>query len=305
MATSRGNHPAPLGAPDSLPEQDGVSGPMSVSEPRTLEIPTWVPPLVAAVAHVNFAEARARPATMGPAEALRVSLFAEHATALRRVATDERMGVVWKEIRRRKRGAEKGKCPFVHGAIVDMLRRCPQYQGLQDYAQPSDEYDRAQDQAAAVLFLEATGHRLRDRHIDAGPRTRTRAAVNAEAETLFKLAARHDDDAAEYDRLGIFDSARTLRALATASRKQSELRRPSPNDPWIVNRASGRVGDDWERGLIIKVAQTCDTLFGKLLLATVATIANVVLDRSDITKGKVQGVLKEYTRLPRPGQTPH
>ncbi|WP_394761981.1 hypothetical protein [Phenylobacterium sp.] len=213
------------------------------------------------------------------------------------------MSEVWKEIRRRKRGAEQGDCPFVHPAKLNMLRCHPRYQGLAKYPQGSDECDRIQDQAAALLFLDATGHALWDRRSEFGPRTRTHAAVSAEAETFFKLAARHDDDAAEYDRLGNCEGALTLRALATASRNQGELRRPRSNSPWIVKRASDRVGDEWERGLIITLAQTCDILFEKLLPATVATIANVLLDRRDITKGKVQGVLKGYNRLPRLGKT--
>ena len=267
---------------------------MSTPESRRLEVPAWVPGLVTALAQTLYPEAVTRPTVLaGGREGPPIDTeFGKHAEALRRVTTDARMRAVWRELFKRQGGAERGDGPFVHLARLEMVRSCPQYQGLaESFPKLSDEYD-PQDQAAAVLFLVATGHSLWDRRFEFGPRTRTRASFNAEVEALFNLAARHDDDAAAYDRLGMYYEAQSLRGLATAARSQAELRRPKSNDPWVVERTSGRVGDDWDRGLIIEIAQTCESLFGERLLATVAAVANVVLDRADITKGKVQGVLK-------------
>lgn len=248
----------------------------------SLDTPTWVPELIAALAQTLYAEAVARPKEH----------FGEHATVLRRVATDARMRRAWSEIFKSEGGAIRGDGPYVHAARERGVRSFPQSQGLEEFPQRPEEHDRVQDQAAAVLFLVATGHALWDRRFGFGPRTRTRREASVDATTLSKLAARHDDDAAAYDRLGLFKEAQTIRALATSSRRKAEVGRPRSNDPWVVERQSDRLGNNWDRGLIIELAQACEILFGKRLLATVTTIANVVLDRSDITKGQVQGVLK-------------
>jgi hypothetical protein len=72
----------------------------------------------------------------------------------------------------------------------------------------------------------------------------------------------------------------------------AEARRPDLRDPFIVTRETNRIGNPWDHGLIIGIAQTCLILFGKQLLGTVATLSKVALNRGDITKGAVQGVVK-------------
>lgn len=256
--------------------------PVSMIRSKSIEIPTWVPRAVAPLAQDLYPDAVALP----------VEDFGAYASALLRVATDERMRGVWTEVYKREGGAGRGDAAYVHPARPERVRSDPYFSAVEHVSEQPNERDRVQDQAAGLLFLVATRHAVWDRRFEFGPRTRTRAAASVDATTLSKLAARHDDDAAAYDRLGMFQEAQTIRALAASSRHKAEMRWPRSNDPWVVERQSGRLGDDWDRGLIIELAQTCEILFGKRLLATVATIANVVLDRSDITKGQVQGVLK-------------
>jgi len=173
-----------------------------------------------------------------------------------------------------------------------MVRVCPQFSGVEHISRESDEHGRVQDQAAAVLFLVVTGNALWDRRYDVGPRTRTEAELNEEINALRQLADRTEGCAGEYERLGFWREAATLRHFVTDTRRQADLRRPDSRNPWIVKRLSRRAGDDWDRGLVIEITQTCGMLFGKKMLGTVSTLSNVALDRNDITKSTVQGMVK-------------
>jgi hypothetical protein len=203
------------------------------------------------------------------------------------------MREVWKEIGRRRGGVGRGG-QYVHPARPEGIRACPQFQAVEKISQQPDERDRVQEQAGAVLFLVVTGHCLWNRRSSFGPRTRTLVEANRETVALNELSASHEQDANKYDLLGNRQAARILRELAADSRNEAELRHAHPDDAWIVKRSSSRCGDDWDRGLIIEIAQTCCLLFRKLLLGTVATLSNVALDRKDLTKGAVQGVVKHF-----------
>jgi hypothetical protein len=70
------------------------------------------------------------------------------------------------------------------------------------------------------------------------------------------------------------------------------LLRDHPSDPYIVQRKSCRIGNDWVRGFLITVGGVCRTLFGSDMLRTVRILGNVAFDRDDLTIGKVRGVLR-------------
>jgi hypothetical protein len=200
------------------------------------------------------------------------------------------MHEVWTEIRRKSGGAGRAG-PYVHPAQPEMIRLHFGY--LEHMSQQPDERDRLQEQACAVLFLVVMSHFIwGDLRSNIGPRTQTQAEANQETVALHELAASHEDDANKHDRLGNWEAGQTLRKLAADSRSQADRRRPDRRNPLIVKRKSSRCGDDWDRGLIIQITQTCRALFGKSLLGTVATLSNVALDREDITRGAVQGVVK-------------
>jgi hypothetical protein len=198
------------------------------------------------------------------------------------------MREVWKEIGRRCGGAGR-RGPYVHPAR--QVRTHPRFQVVVNISKQPDARDRAQEQASALLFLDVAGILLHDRRINWGPRTWTQAEVKQEISELNELAKQHEYQAEAYDRLGFWRDARALRELAANCRKEAELRRPHPHDPWIVERRSNRCGNDWDRGAIIEIECACLRLFGKPLFGTVATLSNVVLGRDDITKGVVQGVV--------------
>ena len=58
------------------------------------------------------------------------------------------------------------------------------------------------------------------------------------------------------------------------------------DDPFIVARQSDRLGDEWQRGFIIDMADCCKALFGKKMLGVVATMANVAFVRTDLTEDR-------------------
>ena len=136
-----------------------------------------------------------------------------------------------------------------------MIRLCPHFQAVKDISPQADEYDRVQDQAAAVLFLVVTGNSLWDRRYDVGPRVRTLTEVNREVLMLNELAASHESNASKHEQLGDWHATRELRAIAAECRAQSGRRRPNLRNPWIVERKSSRWGDDWDRGLVPRVFQ--------------------------------------------------
>jgi hypothetical protein len=248
---------------------------MQVNGSVSLDIPDWVPAPIADLTRTHYPSV-----VLGPPHC-----FGAYAEGLRRVATDERMRKVWKELGRRQPDGS-----YVHPAR--QVRTHPRFQAVENILQQPDERDRAQEQATALLFLDATGILLHDRRFKFGPRTRTQAEVRQEVKILEKLAKQHEDQAEKYQSLGFWQEAHAQRGSAANCRKEAELRRPHPHDPWIVERRSNRCGNDWDRGAIIEIECACRRLFRKPLRGTVATLSNVVLDRGDITEGGVQGVVK-------------
>jgi hypothetical protein len=270
------------------------------NELAPLEICDWVPRPVASLAQTLYAEARLRP-----------GILDRYADAVHRLATDQRMRKVWREITRRKGGAARAG-DYDHPASERMVRGSPRFRSVEHLSKKLEDRDRLQEQAAALLFIEAACLFVWDQRLQVGPVVRTKREVNKQNDILRELATRYEADAARLESLGdwlaclprywIVQEAGTpqegqvfvpasvlLRALAAGALQQ--IRRTTPDDPWLVERRSNRVGDDWVRGLIISLGQTCEALFGRRLLGTIVTLANVALGRTDITKGEVQGVL--------------
>ena len=63
-------------------------------------------------------------------------------------------------------------------------------------------------------------------------------------------------------------------------------------DVLVVDRASNRFGDEWERGFIIHTAHIFEDLFGQKMQGLVAVLANVALGRTDITKSQINGMFR-------------
>jgi hypothetical protein len=194
---------------------------------------------------------------------------------------------VWTEIYKRKGGAGRGGA-FVHSARREVVEVLARLRGLR----PPEDNDQFQDTAAELLFVLTAANSLWDKTQQAGPRTRIEVGETTRATLLRGLAERHERDAEVYERLGAPTSATLMRTLATSDRQLALGDPPDQMDGWLVARRSNRLGSDWDRGFVIEAAQNCVDLFGTMMLGTVATLANTMLDRGDITKGMVQGVVR-------------
>ena len=267
----------------------------------SLEIRDWVRGPIASLAQTLYSQAMLQHQVLG-----------RYGAAVRRLATDPRMQTVWREIFLRKGGAARTGSAYVYPARKEVVRGDPCFSSVEHLSKEVLDQDRLQEQAAALLFIETARFFVWDQRERFGPVVRTKRELDEENDILRELAARYEADAARLERVGdwqaglpymwVAQEAETpkegtvflpasvlLKALAAGARKY--IRPTTSDDPWLVARKSNRVGNDWERGLIIWLEKTLDKLFGRRLLGTIARLANVALGRSDVTKGKVQGVL--------------
>ncbi len=243
------------------------------------------PPAVAALARTLYAAAMVMPPDM----------FGAHAEVILRLATDPRMRDVWIELRRRSGGADS-KGDYVHPAREQAVVHWPGYEGIRELAQQATIRDKLQEQAAALLFSDAAGFFLWDRRFNFGPRTITKAEIAGEIREILDLAQQIRKDRERLQALGLWRYIPAFEQAATDLDAQAQMRRPDPRNPYIVERRSSRVGDDWRRGFIIKMAMACQGLFGDYMHGTVATLGNVAYARDDLTASKVRGVLPAPNR---------
>ena len=153
------------------------------------------------------------------------------------------------------------------------------------------------DRAAAYCDFQATADSAA-----VGPRTRTRAAVDADVRDLKLLATRLRDNAAKLSRLGGSHFVEELEKAADHCDLQAELRSPARVDPFLVARQSDRLGDPWVQGFIINTAECCRALFGKKMLGVVAIMANVAFERTDLTEDRIRGVFRRAPGVKMPGR---
>jgi hypothetical protein len=147
-----------------------------------------------------------------------------------------------------------------------------------------------QQQAMAGVFANAVQLLWWDR-AGPGPRTRTRASLDAEVRDLEALARRIRDDAARLTALGGSSFAPALERAAGHCDLQADMvRRASRNDPLIVQRHSDRLGGAEVQGFIIDMAEHFNAFFGKRMLGLVAIMANVAFERMDLTEDRIRGV---------------
>jgi hypothetical protein len=238
-----------------------------------------VPPAVAELARSLFAWAIPRQHVIPAA----------YIEAIHRLATDERMQTVWTEICRKHPDGS-----FVHPARAHLLGDDGPWRPLLSNLPPAEPQERA----AAILFSEATGCFIHDRRLGifgSGPRTRTKAEIQSAASEFTTMAERLKEDADEMKRLGMWRFVPLLKTAVQACVEQAEARgQIHPQDPYVVERKSARLGDDWVRGFVVKMAETCRILFGSPMLGTAATLANVAYDRTDLNGQKVRGALAGY-----------
>jgi hypothetical protein len=262
------------------------SGPQPLPDAySSLAVPGWVPHPVSIIAQRAFADASARPP----------DILREYTDATVRLATDPRMSTVWNEFLRRSRTPTR---KYVHPARKRNVNAWRNFDAVRELARSARDHDRLQEQACTLLFMEATSFFLWDQRRKFGPRAVTVGEIAQERRQARNLAQQIRIVCEQLKAAGMWQCVSTLEQAAKSLDMQAQVR-SHPKDPYIVQRRSRRLGDDWVRGFIITLAGACRALFGRDMLSTITTITNVAFARNDLTIGKARGVILGTSERPR------
>jgi hypothetical protein len=245
-----------------------------------LEIPDWVPPAVAAIAREMHGSLN-----------VSVPQLKIYADTIERLACDGRIRRVWQELQKKHRsGYTRGL--YLHAAIPEAVRSGPLFPTAREHTKDFSQVDQVQYQALVILFVQVANLcSLRGDGI--GPHTRTAKEATREIVKLRTVARRIRTEAEELRdlRLGYLsppleDVAKECAAFADMHAAQND------RDVLIVSRNRSRIGGPWERGFVISVAYILEHLFGQKMQSLVAVLANVALEKHDITESRVNGVFR-------------
>jgi hypothetical protein len=261
-----------------------------------LSTPGWLPPAVAKEAQKAY---------------LKFSRRRDHAqvAVLRRLILDQRMERVWKELYRRRRTGEffhparpEGLDPWPRWAqycrrSAEVLREIGGPRNLSEAASLEQEAadcdqigptkfpkllamscERRQDIAAGLFFRVA--HHYADAEVI------TRSEINIGL-SVYNLAANTLRDAARWARAFELD-VQGLEAAALDVLARGRLATPDEDDPRLV----GRQRSEKFRGYVKCLEVFNRRVFGKSLLTTIATTANVVFEQNDLNASRVRQLVR-------------
>jgi hypothetical protein len=164
-----------------------------------LDLPPWVPVIVQAAARQEYAEA------------VRFSKEQAHVAAIKRLATDQRMRDVWRELMKKSgRGggyAYPANERAVFGPVIEPVIEHG-WDGI-----PKDR--RLQQQAEAQIFLTvAFFFGYRESYYQIGPPIRTKAEIEAWITDLRRMAGQLRAQATTLARLGLPNQAHLINGVA-------------------------------------------------------------------------------------------
>jgi hypothetical protein len=281
-----------------------------------LKVPDWVPARVARLAHLMHEDATKRRAD------------AESIELVRRLTCDPRMKRVWNELLRRKRANYRTTEAFLHPVRsgpqtfwtreararrrrAEELRTLAnggaraEVKKLETWALLSElgrttfsgshifsgydgpEIDRQQLQALAFLFHEAFTLALQK------PQPMSRTDAQTARSLYLSMAERIAGDNTERESLHGFPDER-LSEAACAYLELADEMAPAPGSPLLVDRKHER--NEFIKGFVLEFASTTTEIFGEALFRTVATFANVALNRDDLTGQQVRKLVASTPR---------
>jgi hypothetical protein len=242
---------------------------------------------------------------------------------LTRLTSDKRMKRVWTEIFKRKRADHRSTSEYLHPAIVTYASMA---KSLRKRAADFRKSAHVKDQALAKVFeLEAndldsrpdrldspdpftwlgqtSGSKWTEQELAAAKlfRAAYQCAIDpiepellsdllVKAEYLDKAAERMREEAnvltSQYPALK--RQARRLRTIADDLEFEAQSSRPLKGDLGVIIRPGA---DDHVRMYVAFVSSTTLELFDKPHYSALATIANVVFERDDITRDRVREIL--------------
>jgi hypothetical protein len=275
---------------------------------QAIRIPDWVPQPVGQLARIMYQNAPKK---------------GHEITLLRRLTTDTRMKKVWDELVRKKRLRHKKTEDFIHPVTrsagfwsleaQSIQRRADKYRNLggednlhqakriETNAMIVEFADRTTvtstlalsnltPQSQALVFLFHTVMRL----AQSTPRSVSMFEVRKAVRRFRKMAEMVRADATQQQCAGSFQAPQLLDA-AFAYDELADRAAEVLQDPLLGKRKPR--GDSRLKGLVVGLAFATRGIFGAPLYGTVATLANVVLDRRDLTDDKAR---KMVIRTPRP-----
>ena len=195
----------------------------------------------------------------------------EQIELLRRLASDQRMKRVWRELYRKRRGANEFLNPAMRAGIMFEAR----FPTLHD--------PKNQDLAAREFFNHAFWLAVLRSGLP------TQYEINSRFKPFTMMAARLRQDAQGLESLGLTEFASDLEAMAIVCEKNSNNFNPGILNP-IVKRSRG---DQVLRGYILRLSVICRSLFKKGLPGTVATTAGVVFSKK-ITGHQVRDLVRAH-----------
>jgi hypothetical protein len=294
----------------------GRDQPFRSAAENVLEVPDWVPGPVAHLAHIMHKDAIKREED------------AESIELLRRLTCDPRMKRVWNELLRRKRTNYRASKAFLHpvrsgpntfwtlearkrrrraelirtladGEARAEVKELKMWASLSEFAgtmyifsgshifsgYEGPEIGR-QHHALAFLFHEAfTLARQKPQPVSLNDAQVSRNRYLTMAKCILS-------DNTERQRLRGSPDERLSKAASAYLELADELA-PAPGSPLLVTRRHGR--NDFIKGFVMEFASTTKEIFGAPLFGTVATFANVTLNRDGLTADKVRKMLASHT----------
>lgn len=194
----------------------------------------------------------------------------EQIEILSRLASDQRMSHVWRELYRKKRGSSE---------FLNPVKR----QGLLKEELTTLHDPRNQDMAVRAFlnfaFTLAPG----------GLGLITQDAINSKAKPYTIVASRLRKDAEGLRALGLTELAGGVEAIAIDCEKSVYIPKPNILLP-IVKRSRG---DDVMRAFVLQMSAICHQGFGKGLPGTVATTASVALSKK-ISGHQVRDIVRAH-----------
>ncbi len=176
-----------------------------------------------------------------------------------RLASDQRMKSVWRELYRKKRRPSN---EFLNPAMPVGITFEAKLPALQD--------PKNQDMAVREFFSYVF------RYATKPSRLLTEHDIKSRFKPITMMAIRLREDSESLQSLGLNDFASDLEAMAIVCDKNSTNFKPGILNP-IVKRSRG---DQVLRSYILRLSIRCHELFGKGLPGTVATTAGVVFSKN-------------------------
>jgi hypothetical protein len=264
--------------------------------PRLLYEP-WVPAAVAEEFNKLYAESVSDDKSIKARE------------LLDRLAFDPRMKRVWQELYKMKRVKHKSTEQFLHPICVthysmaDLLRRraatlsegTPEEKMLERAYLAEAKFHEKQtfDPLTNTRWTEqdlgVQRFLWRIYHSDKKIEPIFLSEIKAEVAALRQAAERLRAEVATLQSLGIrCDGLEQIASECDAAARTRD-RDPKVEDPWIITR---KRGDPICRTLVVDIAGTTEGNLGTALNGIIAIIANVCLDRADLTGTKVRDMLR-------------